>query len=127
MDHIMFLALAAMAAMTIGVTASVYTAPVMNPVTSQETELVGGWTQPASPAITKEVQAAFDKAMEGFTGVSYKPVELLGTQVVAGTNYHFLCDAQVVYPGAEPYQAMVTIYEDLDGNASILDITDLKG
>lgn len=127
MDHIMFLALAAMVAMTIGVTASVYTAPVMNPVTSQETELVGGWTQPASPAITKEAQAAFDEAMEGFTGVGYKPVELLGTQVVAGTNYRFLCDAQVVYPGAEPYQAMVTIYEDLDGNASILDITDLKG
>ncbi len=124
MERMMFLALAAM---TIGVTASVYTAPVMNPVTSQDTEQVGGWTQPASPAITKEAQAAFDKAMEDFTGVSYKPVELLGTQVVAGTNYRFLCDAQVVYPGAELYQAIVTVYEDLDGNASILDITDLKG
>ena len=124
MDRIVLLAAAAAAAIAIGVSVSVYAAPEMKPVEPEE--LVGGWTQPASPAMTKEAQAAFDKAMEGFVGVSYRPVELLGTQVVAGTNYRILCDAQVVYPGAEPYQAVVTIYQDLDGNAEILDITELN-
>ncbi len=84
--------------------------------------LLGGWQTPDSPELTPEAQAAFDKAMEGLVGVSYVPVALLGTQVVSGQNYSILCEAKVVYPGAEPYYAKVTIYEDLQGNVSITDI-----
>ena len=126
MDHILLLAAAAAVAMTVGVAASIYMAPEMAQVDPVRTEVVGGWTQPGSPAMTDEAKAAFEKAMEGFVGVDYQPVELLGTQVVAGTNYKILCDAKGVYPGAEPYQAIVTVYQDLDGNAKILEITDLK-
>ena len=87
-------------------------------------ELAGGWQKPESTELTDEAKAAFEKATEGLVGVDYKPVALLGTQVVAGTNYRILCEATVVYPGAETKEVVMTIYEDLDGNASILSIED---
>ncbi len=123
MTHLALLAAAAAVAVTVGVT--VY-APIEQGLQEAKTAsdaVVGGWVQPESSALTPEAQAAFDKAMEGLVGVSYKPLELLGTQVVAGTNYRILCEATVVYPGAEPYLAVVTIYQDLDGNASVLGIS----
>lgn len=88
-------------------------------------ELVGGWQKAESSELTDEARAAFEKATKGLVGVDYKPVALLGTQVVAGTNYRILCEATVVYPGAETQKVVMTIYEDLDGNASILSIEDL--
>lgn len=87
-------------------------------------ELVGVWQKVESPELTDEAKAAFEKATEGLLGVDYKPVALLDTQVVAGTNYRILCEATVVYPGAETQKVVMTIYEDLDGNASILSIED---
>ncbi|MDO5110341.1 MAG: hypothetical protein Q4D59_10460 [Erysipelotrichaceae bacterium] len=89
-----------------------------------EKEIVGGWTEAEDGTITDELQAKFDKAMEGFTGVGYTPVKLLETQLVSGTNYKFLCEAQTVVPGAEKREAIVVIYEDLEGNCSILEIQD---
>jgi hypothetical protein len=56
--------------------------------------------------LTEEAQSAFDKAMEGLVGVNYTPLALLGTQLVSGTNYSFLCEAAVVYPDAQPYYAV---------------------
>lgn len=85
-------------------------------------DLDGGWTQAESPVVTEDATKAFDKAMEGFVGVDYSPVALLSTQVVSGTNYCFLCEATVVYPGAETSYALVYIYADLQGNAEITDI-----
>lgn len=90
-----------------------------------EETLAGGWTHPEDTAITDEARAAFDKALEGFTGVAYEPVALIGTQVVAGMNYCFLCKATTVYPGAQPREALVYIYADLQGNAEITDIVNL--
>ena len=88
--------------------------------------LDGGWAQPDSPAVTDAARAVFDKALEDFTGVQYVPVALLSTQVVAGMNYCFLCEATVVYPGAETGYALVYVYEDLDGNAAVTEIADLE-
>ena len=87
-------------------------------------QLPGGWSETGSPVMTEEAKAAFQKATEGLLGVSYTPVALLSTQVVAGTNYRILCEATVVYPGAEMHYVVMTIYEDLQGNASILSISD---
>ena len=85
---------------------------------------VGTWQEPETPALTEEAKAAFNKATEGFVGVDYVPVALLSTQTVAGTNYRILCEATVVYPGAEMHYSVVSVYEDLAGNAEILNITD---
>jgi len=85
---------------------------------------VGAWQEADSPAMTEEATAAFNKATEGFVGVDYVPVALLSTQTVAGTNYRILCEATVVYPGAEMHYAVVNVYESLEGNANIISVTD---
>ena len=85
---------------------------------------VGTCQEAESPAMTEEATAAFNKATEGFVGVDYVPVALLSTQTVAGTNYHILCEATTVYPGAEMHYAVVNVYESLEGNANIISVTD---
>ena len=90
-----------------------------------EPEKVGGWTLNDSFAISAEAQQAFDKAMDGLVGVNYQPIGLLGTQLVSGTNYSFLCEAAVVYPNAQPYYAVVTVYADLQGKAEVRNIVAL--
>ena len=92
----------------------------------EEAPIAGGWEAAQDGTITKELQALFDKAMEKVVGVDYTPIELLETQVVAGTNYKFLCQSLAVAPGAVAGKAIVTIYEDLDGNAEVLEIEDLE-
>ena len=91
------------------------------PAAEKAPTVVGGWTISEDAAITDEARAAFEKAMEGFTGVGYEPVALIGTQVVSGTNYCILCEARVVYPDAVPYYALVYVYADLNGGAELLD------
>ena len=86
--------------------------------------LAGGWQAAADPEVTEDLQAIFDKGLEGLVGVDYVPVVYLGSQVVAGTNHAFLCQAAVVVPNAVPQWAVVYLYEDLEGNVSILDIED---
>lgn len=90
-----------------------------------EPQNVGGWTLTEDTAVTEQAQSAFDKALDGLVGVNYQPVALLGTQLVSGTNYCFLCEAAVVYPDAQPYYAVVTVYENLQGEAEIRNIVTL--
>lgn len=90
--------------------------------------IAGGWTlNPdfAEPDMPQEARAAFDQAMEGFLGVGYTPVAYLGSQVVAGRNYAYLCKATVITAQPVTKLAVVKVYCDLQGNASILDIADI--
>jgi len=91
----------------------------------KEEAKAGGWVMTEDAVLTEEAQSAFDKAMEGLVGVNYTPLALLGTQLVSGTNYSFLCEAAVVYPDAQPYYAVVTVYEDLQGKAEAKNIVAL--
>jgi len=84
--------------------------------------LAGGWQAAENGEITEEVQKVFDKGLEGLVGVSYTPVLYLGSQVVAGTNHAILCQASVVVPDAVPYWAIVFLYEDLQGNVTLMNI-----
>lgn len=86
---------------------------------SAGTEVVGGWTLTDSPVVTPEAQALMDKALEGFTGAMYRPVAYVATQLVAGMNHLMLCTATPVAADAQGSYAMVTLYEDLDGNVTI--------
>lgn len=81
----------------------------------------GGWTD-FNFTISPDAHKVFETALHGFVGVRYKPLAV-ATQVVAGTNYCFLCEANVVYPGATPYAAKVYIYQPLHGHAHITQIT----
>lgn len=83
--------------------------------------LAGGWSVPSD--VTKlplpdNANDAFDKASSGLTGSNIEPMALLGTQVVAGTNYATLCRVTPVTPDAIPSIQVVTVYADLQGNAS---------
>lgn len=91
----------------------------------KEEAKVGGWTLTEDAALSEAAQGAFDKAMESLVGVHYTPLALLGTQLVSGTNYCLLCEAAVVYPDAQPYYAIVTVYQDLQGKAEVKNIVSL--
>lgn len=81
----------------------------------------GGWSanqgniKPSAKA-NKEAKHAFDKAMENLTGCDYDLVAVLGSQVVAGTNYSYLCRTRIVYPGEKWKYEIINVYEDLEGN-----------
>ena len=96
-------------------------------VAAAEAPAAGGWSLPAAEPqpLPEDAQAAFDRAMEGLDGANYTPVALLGTQVVAGTNYCLLCQVTPVTPNPEPVWALVYIYADLQGNAEILNVYEL--
>ena len=92
------------------------------PAAEGEGGIAGGWTRADSPELTEEQLALFEKAFEGMTGADYIPVAYVASQVVAGTNHLFLVrTAPVVQDPVETY-ALVSVYEDLDGNAEILEI-----
>ena len=96
---------------------------------TQTEVLAGGWSAPdevSKAVIPAEAQSAYDKATESYEGNPLDLMALLGTQVVAGTNYAFLCHSTIA--SADPALSViqvVTVYEDLDGNASITNICTL--
>ena len=89
--------------------------------------LAGGWAAAEDPTVTEEINNAFQIALDSYeTGtvtVAYTPVALLGTQVVAGMNYAILCRAQEI--NQRPVWVIAYVYQDLEGNASILKMADL--
>ncbi len=91
---------------------------------SEGTENMSLWNTELAEGtpLPKDAQEAFDKAMEGFVGANYKPLALLGRQVVAGVNYAVLCSQTVITD--EPFDnlAVISIYKDLEGNSEINEI-----
>lgn len=84
--------------------------------------LAGGWeVNTGSTSISKNAaaKAAFKKATAELLGVSYQPIAVLGTQVVAGTKYAILCRATPVIPDAAPDITIMYIYENVDGTVDI--------
>lgn len=85
---------------------------------------VGGWvvnTRFGKADIPESAKKAFDKA----NGKGYTPVAYLGSQVVSGTNYAYLCTLK-----GNLYT--VRVYRDIKGNCKItntekINITDYTG
>lgn len=87
---------------------------------AQDEVLSGGWHTPAQLTklpLPEDAEAAFEKALDGFVGSTVEPMALLGTQVVSGTNYAILCAVTPVTSNSIPSVEVVTVYEDLEGNA----------
>lgn len=80
----------------------------------------GGWTD-FSFTITPNAKEIFDFALKGLVGVKYTPLAF-ATQVVAGTNYCFLSQGKVVYPGAPDLAAKLYICKPLQGDPYIMRI-----
>ena len=86
--------------------------------------IVGGWTVkdtggiPATLPI-KELEAAFEKLASEYTDVQLGAIELLGTQLVSGTNYKILCKG--THDGQTDLYVVV-LYMDLEGNAEFTSV-----
>ena len=89
-------------------------------------QLAGGWEvaeDKSSVVMPQEAKDAFDKATENLDGNELEPMALLGTQVVEGTNYAFLCFSTLQTEETINGIQVVTVYEDLDGNAEVINIS----
>lgn len=84
--------------------------------------LVGAFTPAESPVVTDDIKALVEKATADLDGAAYTPVAYVASQVVAGTNHLILCELTTVVPDAVGHYALVTIYEDLNGEAEITDV-----
>ena len=97
----------------------------------EENVNVGGWAissgKSTSLSANPEAESAFKKATANLAGVNYQAICVLGTQLVAGTNYAILCRSTVVYPDAQPEIKIMYIYEDLEGNTEIIGFQTIIG
>lgn len=94
-------------------------------VPAQAEMMAGGWQPCEDSAVTDEVSTAMAKATEELLGSTIEPVAVLGTQVVAGINYCVLCRITPIVPDPVPSYALVYLWVQPDGTASITDIADI--
>ena len=87
-------------------------------VPPEPTPVPGGWQTNTdfTPSLTPDEQAVADAALSQYSS-TYTAVACLGTQVVNGTNYAFLCADS---SGSGAYWNVVTVAQDADGNASVI-------
>ena len=86
--------------------------------------LSGGWIAdyPSNQNLlpNENIQKAFDDATKELTGISFNPITVLGTQVVAGKNYAILSYGKLSTQSAETGIYLLTVYEDLEGNSKLI-------
>ena len=120
-----------MGTLAIGGVASAASADIEPAFFTQEVnhseQVDGGWTvNEGRVKLNKHVRNVFAKAVEKLLGCEYEAVALLGTRVVSGTNYCILCRPTPVVPDAVSHWGLAYIYEDLDGNVSLMEVKDLE-
>lgn len=74
--------------------------------------VVGGYTSQRS--ITDDEREMFDRAVAEIEDIEYTP-RSVATQVVAGTNYRFVCKARETVKGGKRFDAVIVIYKPLPG------------
>ncbi len=86
----------------------------------------GAWTASDAEAGTlspKTVADAFAAAQANYTGVSVKPIALLGQQVTSGTTYKILCTGTPSKKDAQKQLYVVTLQDDANGTSSFSDVS----
>lgn len=81
----------------------------------------GGWGiyEKLAPGDNKEAVEALKKAEKDLEGYNYEVISVLGSQVVAGMNYLYLCKGKAAVPDSKPEYLIVKVYENLEGKAEI--------
>lgn len=102
--------------------------PVVTRITMEDQDLsedaiAGGWS--SWHALDKESMAVFTEATEGLLGVTYTPLEV-STQVVAGMNYRYRCNAEVISKEHDNYRVIMEIFKPLTGDAIITHMERIK-
>lgn len=96
---------------------------IMNGKTQKSSEMKHEIEKPMTGAYTdqhplsKEDLALFQSVTADLDGVRYVPVSV-ATQVVAGTNYRFVCKAVAMTREAETYRAEITVFQPLPGRGA---------
>ena len=86
---------------------------------ADSSDIVGGWECAIEgSALSGDAASAFAKTSGEYEGIKLTPAVLLGTQVVAGTNYRLVCRGE---KNGKAFACVATVYADLDGNAEITD------
>ena len=62
-----------------------------------------------SEKLAEELDMAFQEVVKELKGMSYKPVMCLGRNTTCGENHYILCEAKVIYPGAQPHAVILGI------------------
>jgi hypothetical protein len=84
------------------------------------TQIAGGWSE-FNYDVSAEAQAVLNEAFGGLVGVKYT-ANAVATQVVAGTNYCFLCTGTGVQLPGPQFPALVYVYKPLSGPAHLSEI-----
>lgn len=90
----------------------------MSNLNAEPTLVFGGWSPYES--LTPEDQKVFDVAMTGLVGVKYTP-QTVSTQIVAGKNYRFRCEASMP-PSLAIWESIVEIFQPLEGKPYVTGI-----
>ncbi len=89
-------------------------------------QLSGGWyTESANTEYKLEdekVESLFESATSTLAGMEFKPLLVVGKQLVAGTNYALVCYGQATVPNATTGIYLMTLYAKLDGTSEITGI-----
>ena len=91
-------------------------------------EVVGGWlkTYTRESNLTEEEKIMFEEAMNTYKELKLEPVTLIGTQIVSGTNYMFLCKGTTISNRPVSNWKMVIVYKDLQGKSTITSVKDFN-
>ena len=81
---------------------------------------VGSWAVPEDSTVTEAHKKIFNDMTSKLDGFFFEPVAFLGSQVVAGTNYCFLCKPTIKSNNGLHSLSLVYIYVNLKGEASLL-------
>ena len=80
----------------------------------------GSWKIEELNNVGPEHKKYFEEAISQLDGYNGEPVALLGTQLVSGTNYAFLCKSTIKANNAMNSLMITYIYVDLSGKATFL-------
>ena len=83
---------------------------------------VGAWYTEVNDSIKldEKTQEIFNNAQEKLKGIKYKPITVLGKQVVSGTNYAVLAYGVSDDENSNTGVYILTLYEDLKGTDEIV-------
>ena len=91
-----------------------------------ENTKVGGWTMNpnfVAATVPKDAIEAFNKGADKYEEMVLKPINLLGTQVVSGTNYMFLCKGTKDNTSA---YYVVIVYKNLKNKCEVTKVTEFN-
>ena len=89
-------------------------------------QLSGGWYAESKNNEYKlpdeKIQSMYESATSTLAGMEFKPLVLVGKQIVSGTNYAIVCYGQATVPNATTGIYLLTLYNTLEGTSELTGI-----